>query len=99
MKNPNQNTVSKLIDLPNIGKAMVRDFQLIGIDRPNQLIGKDPYQLYLKLCKATGSKQDPCVLDTFMSAVHFMDSGDARPWWTFTEERKKRMASLNQLSE
>ena len=96
MKNPDRNNVSKLIELPNIGKAMVKDLQLIGIDRPNQLIGKDPYKLYLKLCETTGSRHDPCVLDTFMSAVHFMDSGEARPWWAFTEERKKRLTLLNQ---
>jgi hypothetical protein len=34
-------------------------------------------------------RQDPCVLDVFMSIVHFMDGGEALPWWSFTEERKR----------
>ena len=38
-------TVTSLTDLPNIGKAMARDLQIVDIDHPKQLIGKDGYQL------------------------------------------------------
>jgi hypothetical protein len=89
MKNPGRKTVSKLEELPNIGKAMAEDLRLIGIDHPKKLIGKDPFKLHEALCKATGTRQDPCVLDVFMSAVRFMESGEPRPWWSFTDERKK----------
>jgi hypothetical protein len=41
MKNPDRKTVSQLVALPNIGKAMAADLQLIGIDHPKKLIGKD----------------------------------------------------------
>ena len=41
------------------------------------------------LCAATGKRHDPCVIDVFMSAVHFMDGGEPLPWWSFTQERKK----------
>ncbi len=40
MKNPDKKTVSRLVDLPNIGKMMAYDLQLIGIDHPKKLIGK-----------------------------------------------------------
>ena len=89
MKNPNRKTVSKLTDLPNIGKAMAADLKLIGIDHPQKLIGKDPFKLYVNLCRKTGTKQDPCVLDVFMSVVHFMNGGKPLPWWSFTAKRKK----------
>jgi hypothetical protein len=26
--------------------------------------------------------------------LHFMDGGDALPWWAFTAERKQRVKSL-----
>jgi hypothetical protein len=91
MKNPDRETVSRLEALPNIGKAIAGDLRSIGIDRPQQLIGKDPFALYDQLCTATGHRHDPCVLDVFMSAVRFMDGGDPLPWWEFTDERKKQL--------
>jgi Pathogenicity locus len=80
--------VTQLEDLPNIGKAMATDLRIIGIHTPEQLAGKNPFQLYEALCKRTGVRHDPCVIDVFMSIVHFMDGGEARPWWSFTGERK-----------
>jgi hypothetical protein len=91
MKNPNRKTISRLVDLPNIGKAIAKDLQSIGIDHPRKLIGKDPYGLYNELCMLSGKRHDPCVLDVFISAVDFMEGGAPRPWWAFTDERKKRL--------
>jgi hypothetical protein len=88
MKNPDRKTASRLEDLPNIGKAMAGDLRLIGIDHPKKLIGKDPFKLYDTLCRATGTKQDPCVIDVFISVVHFMEGGQSLPWWHFTDKRK-----------
>jgi len=89
MKNPDRNTVSDLEALPNIGPAIARDFQLIGVEHPRQLIGKDPILLFEELCKVTVQRHDPCVLDVFMSAVDFMEGGKPKVWWEFTPERKK----------
>ena len=71
---------------------MEKNLQLIGIDYPKQLIGKDPFSLYDKLCKITGQRHDPCVIDVFMSAVHFMEGGEPLAWWFFTEKRKKYLS-------
>jgi hypothetical protein len=90
MKNPDRKTVSRLEALPNIGRAMAADLRLIGIDHPRALVGKDPFDLYDALCIVSGQKHDPCVIDVFMSVIHFMESGDPQPWWTFTGQRKKR---------
>lgn len=91
MKNPDRDKVSQLDELPNIGKAIASDLHLIGIDHPKKLIGMEPFKMYEDLCTATGKRHDPCVIDVFMSAVHFMEGGKALPWWSFTEERKKNM--------
>ena len=91
MKNPNRHTVSRFEDLPNVGKAIAEDFHTIGIDRPQDLIGQDAYRMYDILCETTGTRHDPCVIDVFLSAVDFMEGGDPRPWWSFTEERKARL--------
>jgi hypothetical protein len=44
--------------------------------------------LYQKLNAATGTRHDPCVLDTFMAAVDFMNGAAAAPWWNYTAQRK-----------
>jgi hypothetical protein len=93
MKNPDRETVSRLDELPNIGKAMARDLQLIGIDHPQKLIGKDAFELYEALCAISGKRQDPCVIDVFMAVIHFMETGEAFSWWSFTEERKRHLAN------
>jgi hypothetical protein len=81
---------AKTLDqIPNIGKAVMKDLIHLGITRPEQLKNKDGIKLYHKLNKITGVRHDPCMADTFMAAVDFMNGGKARPWWDFTEERKK----------
>ena len=44
--------------------------------------------LYQKLNAATGARNDPCVLDTFMAAVDFMNGAAPAPWWAYTAQRK-----------
>ena len=77
-----------LEQLPNIGPALAADLRLIGIAHPRELRGKDAFVLYQRLCAATGQRQDPCVLDTFMAAVDFMRGAPAAPWWHYTPQRK-----------
>lgn len=82
--------LESLTDLPNIGPAMARDLRLLGFEQPGQLAGQDPQRLYERLCFLTGVRQDPCVLDVFVSVTRFMDGEEPRPWWFYTPERKER---------
>ncbi len=91
MKTPDKETVSQLTDLPNIGKASAGDLHLIGINHPQDLIGQNAFDMYEKLCTLTGKKHDPCMIDVFMSAVHFMETGEALHWYSFTLNRKEKM--------
>ena len=77
-----------LEQLPNVGPALAADLRLIGIEEPTQLRGKDAFVLYQRLCAATGQRQDPCVLDTFMAVTDFMRGAPAAPWWKYTAQRK-----------
>lgn len=83
--------VRTLTDLPNVGKACAADLRLIGIERPEQLKGRDPYDLFAQLCAATGAIHDPCTLDVFISLTRFMDGEAPRPWWDYTQERKQAL--------
>lgn len=88
MKAKSYREVKKFSDIPNIGSAMIRDFQKLGIKVPNDLKSKDPFTLYKKMCNVSNARQDPCVLDTYMAAVDFMNGAPARPWWYYTKLRK-----------
>jgi hypothetical protein len=81
----------ELEQIPNIGRAVAEDLRLIGIRKPQDLSGRDPFALYDSLCRKTGVRHDPCVLDTFMAAVDFADGGPPTPWWKFTAERKQAL--------
>lgn len=86
--------LKQLTDLPNVGPACAKDLQLLGINSPLDLPGKDPLDMYLALCRRTGLRQDPCVLDVFISITRFMDGEPPQPWWAYTAERKKRHGAL-----
>lgn len=87
----NRGTTHQLTDLPNVGKTVARDLQSIGINTPDDLVGKDAFVLYRTLCEATGTVQDPCMLDVLMSVVDFMNGGEPQVWWAYTDERKRLM--------
>jgi hypothetical protein len=91
VKTPKAKTAAEceqLEQLPNIGPSLAADLRRIGIERPRDLHGQDAYTLYRRLCAATGQRQDPCVLDTFMAVTDFMRGGAAAPWWKYTAKRK-----------
>jgi len=86
------NDCKRLEDLPNVGPKTAADFRRLGITRPHQLRGKDPYKLYKQLCRVTGVRQDPCVLDVFIAVTDFAGGAPARPWWHYTAGRKRALA-------
>lgn len=86
-------TVVRLEDLPNVGPSIAGDLRGIGVSRPGDLAGRDPYALFDTLCVATGIRHDPCVLDVFISAVRFMEGAPPHKWWHYTDERKRALAA------
>ena len=90
--------IRRFTDLPNICPAGAKDFELLGFKGPAELVGVDPLKLFEALCAATGSRQDPCVLDVLMSVTHFLNGGEPEPWWHFTERRKRQYGHLKYVS-
>ena len=85
--------VARLEDIPNVGPAVAADLRQLGNTSHAGLPGRDPYALYDDLCRITGQRHDPCVLDTFIAAVRYMEGAPKRPWWKYTAERKRNMAA------
>lgn len=94
MKATRASEVKVFTDIPNVGPRMEEDFRQLGIKNPHDLKGKDAYALYLKMNKISGTRQDPCVLDTYMAVIDFMNGGPVAPWWSFTEKRKKEYPDI-----
>lgn len=78
----------ELLSLKNVGKAVLRDLELIGIYSIEQLKTENPDTLFEKLQKITNTKQNPCVLDVFAAIIHQAKTGQAFPWWYFSRLRK-----------
>ncbi len=82
-------SLTRLEQIRNVGPSLAADLHCVGVRFPGDLPGRDPYELHDALCAATGERQDPCVLDVFISAVRFMEGAPARAWWHYTKERKR----------
>ena len=91
--------IARLEDIPNVGPAVAADLRQLGITLPGELAGRDPYAMYDDLCRLTGQRHDPCLLDTFIAAVRYMEGGPKKPWWKFTAERKRELAARKYGSE
>jgi hypothetical protein len=76
-------STTDLQTMPNVGPKIARMLERLGIGRPEDLRGRDAEELFEELCVLDGRRHDPCLLDTFASAV-------ARPWWEYSRERRAR---------
>jgi hypothetical protein len=94
MKAKTAREVKKFQDIPNVGSAMERDFKRLGLQTPYELEGNDAFKLYKKMCTVSGRRQDPCVLDTYIAVIDFMNGASARPWWFYTARRKKEYPDI-----
>jgi Pathogenicity locus len=89
----NREEFSRLEEVPNVGPAIAADLRRLGITLPSELPRRDPYEMYDDLCRITGKRHDPCLLDTFIAAVRFMEGAPKRPWHAYTAERKRELAA------
>lgn len=89
----------QLEDIPNIGKSIASSLRAIGIFHPHQLSKLDSLTTYLALSESMAHRHDPCVLYTLIAARHFMESGESIPWWKFTEQGKKLLASHPKINK
>lgn len=83
----------ELADLISVGPAILRDFELLGVRTVAQLARQNPRQLYQRLERSTGQRQDPCVLDVFHAAVaqarNLRLPAEKCQWWYWSRERKQ----------
>ena len=83
-----------LRQLRGIGPAKVKDFEILGIRTVAELSRQNGATLYERLNEITGTRQDPCVLDTFRCAVAQARNPrlpeEQRDWWYWSRLRKSK---------
>lgn len=80
----------ELLKLQNVGKATLKDLELLGITSISELATANADELYSRLQVLTGQHQDPCVWDVFAAIIHEAKTGEKTPWWQWTNVRKSR---------
>jgi len=79
----------ELETIPGVGPSIGQDLRDLGVERVEDLAGKDPQQLFEGLCQLRGSRIDRCVLYVFRCAVYFASHPNHAPeslkWWHFKD--------------
>ena len=86
--------LAPLTAIPNVGPKIARKLLALDVRGLDDLRGRDPDELFERLCAMDGRRHDPCLLDTFVAAVEYADGGPPRPWWELSRERKARAAAV-----
>lgn len=82
---------NELTSIPYVGISIAQDFKNIGINRIEDLKGKNPEELYERICAYQGMQVDRCVLYVCRSAVYFAENQNPDPeklkWWNWKDKR------------
>lgn len=82
-----------LLDLVSVGKATYEDFIRLDIHTVEDLIGRDPQQLYDDLKRIRNLDYlDKCCLDVFTCAIKQAENpnlpDEQKQWWYWSKVRK-----------
>lgn len=79
-----------LQNIPGVGKNMAAHLNALGIERVDDLKGKDPEALYRQECLMRGCAVDRCVLYVYRLAVAWavgrVETPEQRSWWNWKDE-------------
>ena len=83
-----------LQEIPGVGPSIARDLRLLGIQRVEQLRGRDPERLYAKSNALCGMTQDRCLLYVFRCAVYYASEPKPKArllkWWNWKDAKVPR---------
>ncbi len=82
-----------LKNIPGVGRNMEQHFFDTGIFTTDDLIGKNPEELFWKDCLVKGLQVDRCVLYVFRLAVYYANNDVHEPeklkWWNWQDKKEK----------
>jgi len=87
MKQP---TLTKLEEIPGVGKSIAQDLRDIGIGSVDELKGKTADHVYKRLCNFKASSLDRCMLYVLRCAVYYASNTEHDPellkWWNWKDK-------------
>jgi predicted RecB family nuclease len=85
-----QSLPKDLLQIPGVGKSIAEVLQSIGIQRADDLRGKNPEQLYQRLCNFNASPVDKCMLYVLRCAIYYTENTEHDPellkWWRWRDK-------------
>lgn len=82
----------RLQDLPNVGPRTAEDLWRLGVRRREDLKGRNPQEMYERLCRLKGVKIDPCQLYVFRAIVYHATRSRPKPellkWWAWKDRTR-----------
>ena len=85
-----QKALKELQSIPGVGKSIANDLWELGLRSVEDLKGKDPEDLYTRLCALKKAHIDKCMLYVFRSAVYFASNKQHDPellkWWNWKDK-------------
>jgi hypothetical protein len=75
--------------IPGVGPRIAAELEELGVREVDGLRGRDPEELYERLCAARGQRIDRCVLYVFRCAVYYAGRSVHDPellkWWNWKD--------------
>lgn len=84
-----------LQQIPVVGPRTAADLRALGIERVEDLAGRDPEELYARLCALQGGHSDRCNLYVYRCAIYWSEGGRERrllDWWAWKDAARPRSA-------
>lgn len=85
---------TELRRIPGVGPAVEGDLLAIGVRKVSDLAGRDPQELYARICAHQGAQVDRCMLYTMRCAVYYAETPDPDPellrWWAWKDRTHPR---------
>lgn len=77
--------------IPGVGPSIARDLWRLGFRSVTELRGRDPEEMYERMCDLEGVRIDRCLLYVFRCAVYFASGAEHDPekllWWNWKDAR------------
>ncbi len=86
--------------IPGVGPRTAEDLHALGIDRVEDLVGRNPEELFARLCALEGGHSDRCNLYVYRCAVYFAEGGRERKWlewWAWKDTARPPLQRLSAL--
>jgi len=75
--------------IPGVGPSIEADLIALDVHSVEALRGRDPEELYARLCVHQGQVVDRCVLYVFRCAVYYAEAEEHDPellkWWNWKD--------------